>query len=186
MDRQPVLEGERLLLRPLGESDWDALYAVAADRELWARHPSHDRWQEPVFREFFDDALARGGALAIIDKASGTVIGSSRFQDYRPEGEGTVEIGWSFIARAYWGGGYNAEFKKLMLEHALASVARVLFRVGAENAISRKAMANIGGRLTGETFIAERAGRPVEHVVFEITRESFAVGPLAQDPNLPS
>ena len=68
MNRQPVLEWERLLLRPLRESDWDALYAVAADRELWAVHPSHDRWQEPVFREFFADALAKGGALAVLHK----------------------------------------------------------------------------------------------------------------------
>lgn len=181
MDRQPVLEGERLLLRPLSESDWDALYAVAADRELWAAHPSHDRWQEPVFRAFFDDALAKGGALAIVDKASGEVIGSSRFQySDRLAEEGALEIGWSFLARRYWGKGYNAEFKRLMLEHAFRHVDRVVFRVGAENAISRKAMSNIGGRLTGETFIEERAGRPVEHVVYEITRESFATGPLAR------
>ena len=65
MDRQPVLEGERLYLRPLTESDWPALFAVASDRELWSNHPSHDRWLEPVFRAFFDDALAKGGALAI-------------------------------------------------------------------------------------------------------------------------
>ena len=50
MDRQPVLEGERLLLRPLTEADFAALYAVASDRELWAVHPSPNRWQEPVFR----------------------------------------------------------------------------------------------------------------------------------------
>lgn len=189
MDRQPVLEGERLYLRPLTEADWPALYAVAADRLLWAGHPAHDRWQEPVFREFFDDALAHGGALAIVDKhapsgpegaGGGAVIGSSRFQGYDPAGEGEVEIGWSFLARPYWGRGYNAEFKRLMLEHAFKYVGRVLFRVGAGNVISRKAMANIGGRLTGETFVVERAGRPVEHVVFEITRESFARGPLAR------
>ena len=81
---------------------------------------------------------------------------------------------------AYWGRGYNAEFKRLMLEHAFRYVDRVVFRVGADNVISRKAMANIGGRLTGETCVEERAGRPVEHVVFEITRESFAEGPLAR------
>jgi RimJ/RimL family protein N-acetyltransferase len=179
MDRQPVLDGERLYLRPLKASDWDALYAVAADRLLWEHHPAHDRWQEPVFREFFDDAMAKGGALAIVDKASGALIGSSRFQDYHPEEGGVVEIGWSFLGRPYWGLGYNAEFKRLMLAHAFGSVARVLFRVGADNVISRKAMANIGGRLTGETFVVERAGRPVDHVVFEITRESFAGGPLA-------
>lgn len=181
MDRQPVLEGERLILRPLAEADWPALYAVAADRELWARHPSHDRWQEPVFRAFFDDALAQGGALAIVDRASGDVIGSSRFQySDRLAEEGALEIGWSFLARAYWGRGYNAEFKRLMLAYAFKCVDRVVFRVGADNMISRKAMANIGGRLTGETFVEERVGVPVEHVVYEITRESFAEGPLAR------
>jgi RimJ/RimL family protein N-acetyltransferase len=180
MDRQPVLEGERLLLRPLRSDDWEALYAVACDRELWALHPSHDRWQEPVFRAFFEDALARGGALAIIDRGTGEVIGSSRFQDHDPADGGQVEIGWSFLARAYWGRGYNAEFKRLMLEHAFRSVAQVIFRVGADNAISRKAMINIGGRLTGETFVADRAGRPMEHVIYAISRGNFAMGPLVE------
>jgi RimJ/RimL family protein N-acetyltransferase len=180
MNRQPVLIGERLMLRPLTEADWPALYAVASDRELWARHPSHDRWQEPVFRAFFDDALAKGGALAIVDQATGQVIGSSRFQfsDALIE-EGALEIGWSFLDRAYWGKGYNAEFKRLMLAHAFEHVDRVVFRVGADNVISCKAMAKIGGRLTGGRYVEERAGRPVEHVVYEITRESFASGPLA-------
>jgi RimJ/RimL family protein N-acetyltransferase len=178
MDRQPTLEGERVLLRPLRPGDWDALWAIASDRELWALHPSHDRWQEPVFRAFFEDALAHGGALAIIDTQTGKIIGSSRFQDHDPAGEGVVEIGWSFLARHYWGRGYNAEFKRLMLEHGLRSVGRVLFRVGADNVISRRAMEKIGGHLTGETFIAERVGRPVQHVIYEITRASFATGPL--------
>jgi RimJ/RimL family protein N-acetyltransferase len=180
VDRQPVLDGERLVLRPLTAADWDALFAVASDRDLWAVHPSHDRWQEPVFRAFFDDALAKGGALAIVDKASGAVIGSSRFQFCdREEEQGALEIGWSFLARAFWGKGYNAEFKRLMLEHAFRHVDRVVFRVGADNVISRKAMGKIGGRLTGATYFEDRAGRPVEHVVYEITRESFAEGPLA-------
>jgi RimJ/RimL family protein N-acetyltransferase len=180
VNRQPVLEGERVLLRPLTEEDWDALWAVASDRELWAVHPSHDRWQEPVFRAFFDDAMAKAGALVIVDKASGAIIGSSRFQicDYFPDE--VMEIGWSFLARAYWGKGYNAEFKRLMLEYAFQHVDRVVFRVGADNVISRKAMANIGGKLTGETFVEERVGRPVEHVVFEITRAAFENGPLAR------
>src|SRR6186713_2199642 len=122
MDRQPVLEGERLILRPLTEADWDALYGVASDRELWAVHPSHNRWQEPVFREFFADALAKGGALAIVDRTTGAVIGSSRFQGHDPAAGGEVEIGWTFLARSYWGKGYNAEVKRLMLAHAFRFV----------------------------------------------------------------
>ena len=59
MDRQPTLKGERLLLRPLEAHNWDALFAVASDPLIWEVHPAHDRWQEPVFRAFFADALAK-------------------------------------------------------------------------------------------------------------------------------
>lgn len=180
MDRQPVLDGERLLLRPLTADDWGALYAVASDRELWAKHPAHDRWQEPVFRAFFDEALASAGALAIVDKAGG-VVGSSRFGEPGGKLPDAIEIGWSFLSRAYWGKGYNAEFKRLMLVHALAHYPRVVFQVGADNVISRRAMANIGGVLVpGLNPVFERGGVMVEHVVFEITRDGFASGPLAR------
>jgi RimJ/RimL family protein N-acetyltransferase len=181
VDRQPVLQGERLLLRPLEPSDWEALFAVASDPDVWALHPAHDRWREPVFRTFFDDALAKGGALAVIDRASGAMVGSSRFQAYDPDGGGSVEIGWTFLARRLWGKGYNAEMKRLMLEHALQSVERVLFRVGEDNVVSRGAMKNIGGRLTDMTEEREMAGVRTVHVIYEITRESFATGPFAID-----
>lgn len=182
MDRQPVLHGDRLLLRPLRPGDWDALYAVASDPEIWARHPSHDRWQEPVFRQFFDEALVGGGAFAIIDRATGAVIGSTRFGEPEAEGPGEIEIGWSFLARSFWGKGYNAEFKRLMLAHALAHYERVIFQVGADNVISRKAMENIGGVLTDRTRSFERSGVMVEHVIYEITREGFAGDRFPLDP----
>ena len=44
---------------PCAADDWDALFAVASDPLIWEQHPAHDRWQEPVFRAFFDDALAQ-------------------------------------------------------------------------------------------------------------------------------
>lgn len=180
MDRQPVLYGDRLTLRPLAPSDWEALFAVASDRTIWAGHPSHDRWRESVFRAFFDEALAGGGAFAIIDKASGAVIGSSRYGEAGAKVSHEIEIGWSFLARAYWGRGYNAEFKRLMIAHALGHYEQVTFQVGADNVISRKAMANIGGRpVEGRSCTYERCGVMVDHVIFAITRDSFASGPLA-------
>lgn len=176
---QPVLDGERLLLRPLQSADWHALFAVAADPQIWKVHPAHDRWQEPVFRAFFDDALAHGGALAVIEKSSGGIVGSSRFQNYDPAHGGSVEIGWTFLARRLWGSGANAEMKRLMLAHALAFVERVEFRVGETNIISCKAMENIGGILTDREDVTVLTGVPQRHVIYEITRESFAKGPLA-------
>ena len=178
MDRQPVLEGDRLLLRPLRADDWAALFGVASDPLIWEVHPQHDRWQEPVFRAFFENALAGGGAVAVIDKVNSAVIGSSRWDRFDPADGGSVEIGWTFLARSHWGGADNRELKGLMLGHALSRVARVTFRVGEENLRSRRAMEKIGGRLTGASTIEETASGMVRHVVYEITRADFAQGPL--------
>lgn len=179
MNRQPTLEGETLLLRPLREGDRDALFAVASDPRIWALHPAHDRWRRPVFDALFDEALAQGGALAVIDKASGRMIGSSQ---YRPSAKvpGAVEIGWTFLARDQWGGAANRELKRLMLTHLLAHAEQAVFRVGAENLRSRRAMEKIGGRLMALTEdVAYPDGRVIGHVFYRIDRAGFASGPLS-------
>jgi len=158
--------------------DWAALYAVASDPLIWAVHPAHDRWQEPVFRRFFDDALASGGALVAIDPATNNLIGSSRFDRTRAE-PGEIEIGWTFLARRYWGGPTNAALKSLMIGHALTQFDRVIFLVGETNLRSRRAMEKIGGLLTNREHFAENAGTMVRHVIYTIDRASFASGPLA-------
>lgn len=181
LDRQPVLEGEHLRLRPLHPDDWDALFAVASDPLIWQQHPAHDRWQEPVFRAFFDDALANRGALVALDAETGAVIGSSRFEGIEAANGGSVEIGWTFLARSHWGGRYNHEMKRLMVAHALASVAEVRFLVGETNTRSRRALEKIGARLTNrreERIMA--GGKVIPHLTYVITREDFASGPLAR------
>ena len=76
-----------------------------------------------------------------------------------------IEIGWSFLARKYWGGRYNGEMKRLMLEHAFQSVERVIFVIGPENRRSQRAVEKIGGVRTGMTTDA----RGQERVVYELT-----------------
>src|SRR3954454_24462537 len=116
-DLQPTLKGKLLHLRPLREQDWDDLFAVASDPLIWEQHPEPDRYTEKVFRGFFRDAMDSGGALIVNDAQHGRVIGSSRFNAYDPE-KCEIEIGWTFLARLYWGGEYNREMKQLMLQHA--------------------------------------------------------------------
>jgi RimJ/RimL family protein N-acetyltransferase len=171
-DRQPVLTGRLLTLRPYAEADYPALAEVASDPLIWAVHPAHDRWQEPVFRVFMADALEKRGTLVAVDNASGAIIGSSRFQELRPE-QSRVEIGWTFLARSHWGGAYNAEMKRLMLAHALAGVERVVFHIGEDNVRSRRACEKIGGVLIDEEEWVERGGALIRHVTYEITREGF-------------
>ena len=180
LDRQPTLEGPSLLLRPLRADDWDALFAVASDPLIWEVHPAHDRWQEPVFRAFFEDALANEGALVVIEKATGAVIGSSRYQGLEPDNGGSVEIGWTFLARSHWGGAANREMKRLMVAHALHSIAECRFAVGETNWRSRRAMEKIGGRLVERTEQRGMAGEQSHHVFYAIGRPEFEAGPLGR------
>ena len=101
-------------------------------------------------------------------------------QRHDPADGGTVEIGWTFLSRDYWGGAYNREMKRLMLAHALRFVERVDFRVGENNLRSRGAMEKIGGRLSDrDGGIVQTVSGPARHVIYEITRGSFATGPLS-------
>lgn len=149
MDRQPTLVGELVAVRPLRIDDFDLLYAVAADPLLWEQHPDRERWREDVFRAYFDDHLASGGALAVIERESGDLIGATRYDNYDPEAS-EVEIGWTFLGRSYWGGIYNSDLKRVMLDHAFQSVETVVFLVDAHNARSRRAVEKIGATESGE------------------------------------
>src|SRR6478672_9826546 len=115
-DLQPTLEGESLLIRPLRDEDWDALFAVASDPLIWEQHPEPTRYQENVFREYFRGAMECGGALVVIDRKTDRPVGSSRYIGY-DESRSEIEIGYTFLARPYWGGTYNREMKDLMLGH---------------------------------------------------------------------
>ena len=170
-DLQPTLRGDRLEVRPLTADDWQALYAVASDSLIWEQHPARDRYQIEVFRTFFDEALASGSAFVVVDKANGLVIGSSRFHGY-DEAKSEVEIGWTFLSRLYWGGIYNGELKRLMLEHAFRFVDSVIFIIGAKNMRSQRAVAKLGAVLTDET--AE--GRGDNRLVFRLTKAAFQKG----------
>jgi N-acetyltransferase len=171
VDRQPVLKGTLVELRPLRAGDYDDLFAVACDPLIWEQHPAKDRWQEQGFRTFFNEALQSGGALIAIDARDGRIIGSSRFHGYDPQRR-EVEIGWTFLARSHWGGRYNGEMKQLMLRHAFRFVNSVIFLVGIQNYRSQRAVERIGGVRVG--LRPDAYGR--ESVVYQITVEAFADG----------
>jgi len=148
VNRQPVLVGELVEVRPLRADDFAELYQAAADPLLWEQNPERDRWRSNVFRAYFGEHLASGGALAVVDRASGALIGATRY-DHLDAEQSEVEIGWTFLARPYWGGAYNADLKGIMLEHAFQSVDRVVFLVGEENIRSRRAVEKLGAVETG-------------------------------------
>lgn len=165
---QPHLTGTLIELRPLRAADFDALFEAASDPLIWEQHPEPDRYKREVFQRFFDGAIESKGAFAVIDRRTRRIIGSSRYCDLKPA-ESEVEIGWTFLERAYWGGAYNAELKALMLKHAFRFVERVVFVVGERNLRSQKALQKIGARFLRATDPDDNGKRKV---IFAMMREA--------------
>src|SRR6201993_3151895 len=168
-DLQPHLKGKLIELRPLAPEDWDDLFAVASDPLIWEQHPESDRYKEDVFKIFFSEALESGGAFVVIDTKNQQIIGSTRFYGYDPE-KSEIEIGWTFLARKYWGGRYNAEMKRLLLNHAFKFVESVVFLVGEKNFRSQKAMEKIGAIKIGTATRAYGNHPPARNVKYVIRR----------------
>jgi RimJ/RimL family protein N-acetyltransferase len=166
---QPVLKGPLVTLRPLEPADHDRLYAVAADPLIWEQHPDKTRSQPAGFRNFFQQALDSGGALIALETGSARVIGSSRYHGY-DEAADEVEIGWTFLARSHWGGRYNGEMKRLMLQHAFRFVGRVVFLIDPANLRSQRAVEKLGAVRIG--MRTDGSGRP--SCVFQLRAEDWA------------
>lgn len=178
LDRQPTLAHPSVRLRPAAPEDWPALFAAASDPAIWAGHPAHDRWREPVFRRFFDEGLASGGMLVALEPGTGAVIGSSRFDPARVAA-GEVEVGWTFLVRRHWGGTTNPAMKALMVGHALEHVERVVFVIGETNLRSRTAIQRVGATQLDRRMTVTLSTGATAHVVYGIDRAGFATGPLA-------
>jgi RimJ/RimL family protein N-acetyltransferase len=147
-DFQPVLIGSSIKLRPLVADDFEVLQAAASDPLIWEQHPDPLRYQREVFREnFFLGGVSSRSAFVVEEKASARVIGSSRYYEWDPARR-EVAIGYTFLIRDHWGGGTNAEMKKLMLNHAFRWADLVWLHIGADNWRSRKAAEKIGAVLS--------------------------------------
>ncbi len=171
-EMQPILANQLIRLRPLVPEDFEALFSVASDPLIWEQHPSADRWQRPVFEKFFEEAIRSGGAFAVIDEQSGRMIGSTRFQPV-PESKNAIEIGWTFLARDYWGGRYNRAMKSLMLDHAYRFVENALFYIGGTNWRSQRAVQKLGARLITELDGVSLNPRDTHACIFRLSREEW-------------
>jgi RimJ/RimL family protein N-acetyltransferase len=174
LDFQPTLQGPTIIVRPIAPGDWTELYAVGSDPKIWEVHPVPDRYTEPKFRQFFDDAVNSKMAFTFVDRESGEIVGSSRYYGHEPQ-LGEIEIGWTFLARSRWGGASNREVKRLMLDHAFTFVDTVVFWVGETNWRSLGAMAKIGGVKREGLYTRELSGdRP--YFILDITKDRYQAG----------
>lgn len=143
------LENEAVLLQPLVAEDFDRLFAVASDKEIWEQHPKSDRYRRDEFANYFNSLLRSNQAYLIINKTNEEIIGATCFYEYS-ETQKSVAIGFTFLAKAYWGGSINFQVKNLMLTSAFQYVDTVIFHVRKGNLRSQKALEKIGAKLSKE------------------------------------
>lgn len=157
MDVRPVtLRGEHVRLVPLSLDDH-----LAALQDAGA-HPSIFEWYDRDYSspaamcEFVEAALADAEAgtavpFATVHRASGEVVGSTRFGNIAPEHR-RVEIGWTWLTPDYQRTPVNTEAKYLQLRHAFEewNCARVELKTDSRNERSKRAIERIGATKEGK------------------------------------
>jgi len=145
-----VLVGTRVRLEPLDLARHErGLVAIGLEPELWTWTTTRCDTEADLgryLRQALDDAAAgRALPFATIDVASGAVAGCTRFGNIAPEHR-RVEIGWTWVGRAFRRSHVNTEAKYLMFTHAFEhwGCVRVELKTDVRNERSRAAMRRIG------------------------------------------
>jgi RimJ/RimL family protein N-acetyltransferase len=152
---QVILNGKTVRLEPLAESHIHELAVAGKDRSIW----KFMLYGEPITGEsmqyWVKDILNRrdGGdenPFVVIYKASGNVIGSTRYMEMKSEYKG-LEIGGTWYAVEYQHTGVNTECKYLLLKYAFEVLGciRVQFKTDLRNTRSQKAIERLGAQKEG-------------------------------------
>jgi RimJ/RimL family protein N-acetyltransferase len=171
----PVLEGRHVRLEPLTESHHAALTEVGLDPDLWALIPYRVTTPEEmtayIERALKDQAAGVSLPFATIDRASGKIVGSTRYMNVE-RAHRRVEIGATWIARPWQRTAINTEAKYWMLCYAFESQGciRVELKTDALNRRSRNAIQRIGAMEEGifRRHIITWSGRVRDSVYFSV------------------
>ncbi len=153
LNTQPILVNNLIIATPLLQTDFEALYQAASDPKVWEQHPNKNRYQKPVFENYFKGAIESKGAFLVKDANTNEVIGSSRYSDFIPE-TNTISVGYTFFKCSHWGTGHNYALKKAMLQHIFQFVNNVTFYIGALNKRSQISIERFGAIKIGEEEVA--------------------------------
>jgi len=152
---EPVtLERAPVRLVPLGLEHEEGLKRAAADGELWNLRVTSVPEPEAT-RAYVEAALkhrAEGHrfAFAVLDAASGAVIGSSSYHDIVPAVE-RLEIGYTWYAQSRQRSAVNTTCKLLLMQHAFETLGAQLvgWRTDNYNFASQRAIERLGARKDG-------------------------------------
>ncbi|MGZ4351063.1 MAG: GNAT family N-acetyltransferase [Solirubrobacteraceae bacterium] len=180
-DLRATLSGRLVRVEPLAPEHEPGLIEAAGDPEMFAWMPVDMASSRDVLRDWLMSTLAaaRDGSavpFAIVEAASGRVLGSTRFLELRFE-HLRAEIGWTWVTREAWGTGVNVETKLLLLEHAFerTGLRRVEFKTDARNERSRGALLALGATFEGvlRKHMVVRDGGPRDSAYYSVIDDEW-------------
>jgi RimJ/RimL family protein N-acetyltransferase len=149
------LRGRRVELRPLVVQDAASLLPSVRSEEVWRWKPVPRPTDESQMERLIEEVLTGPNGdrypFLISSRSGARVLGSTTLHHVDLV-EARAEIGWTWLARDYWGQGYNEETKLLLLRHCFETLGlvRVEFTVDDKNWRSLRALERMGFALEGQ------------------------------------
>ncbi|TQE33488.1 GNAT family N-acetyltransferase [Streptomyces ipomoeae] len=174
-----VLASPRVRLSPLAHTHRPALLTLAADEDVRTHLPRPLPRTTEGMTAFIEDALTavgQGIRLPFVIEVEDAVIGTTSY--WHPDySSAQLEIGSTYLQRAWWGTGVNSEAKRLLLHHAFARLAceRVILRTDVLNRRSQRAIEKLGAardRIV-ECDLQRADGSWRDSVYYTITRSTW-------------
>ena len=178
----PTLETERLILRRITMKDAQDIFAYSKDPEvarhvLWEAQKDLSEAKEYcrfMMRRYRQDLPSSWG---IIDKASGRLVGTIGYMEYREE-HGSVEVGYS-LARHMWNGSYMTEALRRVIAYTFEAmdVNRIEAQHELDNPSSGRVMEKCGMKKEG--VLRQRLynkGKYVDVALYAILQSDYVKG----------
>jgi RimJ/RimL family protein N-acetyltransferase len=148
--KEYILEDERVLLRPLKETDLEFLLPFALNEPDTWKYSYISTSGEKGMKNYLKTALeaktsGKEYPFIVFDKQTQSYAGSTRFYDIQPALQ-TLQLGYTWYGEKFRGSGLNKHCKFLLLQLAFEALIaeRVEFRADARNDRSIAAMKSIG------------------------------------------
>ncbi len=178
MNIQPVtLEGRTVRIEPLDRRH-AADMAEAADDDIFKYHVLLPEISTAGFERYIETLLSRPNMVpfAQVLVATGKAIGGTTYMDIQTANRG-VEIGTTWIGRAYHGTLVNPEAKYLLLRHAFEDqgTIRVQLKTDGRNLQSQRAIEKLGAVKEGvlRNHVVMPDGFLRASVMYSITHEEW-------------
>jgi len=176
-----VLEDERVVLRPLEETDVENLLQFSLhEPELWKYSLVTAAGIEGL-KNYMQIALEakeqqKEYPFIVFDKSTNEYAGSTRFYDINLPYQ-TLQLGYTWYGKRFHGSGLNKHCKYLLLSFAFEDLGmeRVEFRADNNNDRSVAAMKSIGCKVDGvlRSNMPKREGGRRDSIVLSILKDEW-------------